>query len=486
MRKVLKKSFVAIMTAAMVVSSFGTMGTKVEAATSGYVLQEKSVQDLMKEYGVIAFDDGDIKVHCHSNFLVNKLTLGSGSGLRTSYNTREDFYFKSADSLDANISEFSAANTDVLYTGAEVVKSNGENRVRLTGGSLFKIDRPVTIVSDADIQAAGIYSQYVDLADVKNKFITYNKAIAEQANKGTVNVSITSDMNNRYIKVGSGENYCNIPYADFVACQSNPISFDFSDYSNDDTLIISIDLKGQTKASFGELIIRENGSAISNQEANFGTKYNRVYYNFYDSSKADKQYTGQIVFDKRGFGTIIAPSASVSLTKNWDGSVVANDVEIGGQFHRISGIAIPTISTGSNTSGGSTSNDNTSDGNTSSDSTSGGNTSSGSASDVDYTESSSSQDKGDLSITVKDETTDKPVPGVTVEVTTPGGDTDDYVTDKNGTVEIKDVPEGDYTVTVTDVPNGYDVTVGTEVKVKVKKGKKAKKNGKHFLVQLIK
>lgn len=455
MKKCIKKTLVAIMTVAMVVSSVGVMGTKVEAAPSGYVLQDKSVQDLMKEYGIIAFDDGDIKVHCHSNFMVNKLTLDSNSGLRTTYNTKENFYFKSADGLNAGMSEYSTANTDVLYTGAEVVKSNNENKVRLTDGSLFKVDRPATVISDAEIKAAGKYSQFVNLTDVKNKFVTYNKAIAGQGNKGSVTVSITSDMNNRYIKVGAGENYRNISYADISKYVGNEIAIDFSNYSNDDTLVINIDLKGQTEAVLPAMILRQNGNAISNDESNFNKKYNRVYFNFYDSSKADKQYTGKITFNGRGFGTVIAPNASVSLSQNWDGSVVANDVEISGQFHRINGTAIPYIATSGNNSNTNTPGTNT-PGN--------GNT-----------ESSDSKDKGDLSITIKDETTNEPVPGATVEVTSPDGEKTEHKTNENGEVKIEKVPEGEYTVEVTDVPDGYDVTTGQEVKVTVKKNQTTKK-----------
>ncbi len=458
MRKWIKKSFVAIMTAAMVISSVGVTGTKVEAAASGYVLQNHSAQDLMKEYGVIAFDKALIKVHFHSNFLVNNLSMDSNSGLRTTYNTKEAFYFASADRVSANISEYTGANTDVLYTSTTVQKSNGENRVKLADGSFFKIDRPTTVVSDAEIKAAGTYTQYVNMTSVKNKFVAYNKAIAAQANKGSVQVSITSDMNNRYIKVGSGENYRNIAYADFAKYASNEIAFDFSNYTNDDTLVINIDLKNQTNVSFPALILRQNGTGLSNNEDNFNKKYNRVYFNFYDSSKADKQYTGKITFSGRGFGTVIAPSASVVMPQNWDGSVVANNVEIGGQFHRVNGTAIPNVTTGGSSS--STTDNNTPGSNTP---------------ENGSTESGDSKDKGDLSITIKDETTDEPVPGATVEVTSPDGEKTEHKSDENGEVKIEKVPEGDYTVEITDVPDGYDVTTGQEVKVTVKKNKTTKK-----------
>ncbi len=491
MRKFIKKSFVVIMTAAMVISSVGAIGMKAEAAASGYVLQNKSAQDLMKEYGVIAFNNSVIKVHFHSNFLVNNLSMDANSGLRTTYNTKETFYFKSADRLNANMSEYASANSDVLYTGSRVSKANGENKVQLKNGSYFKIDRPTTVISDAEVKAAGTYAQFVNLTDVKNKFVAYNKAVAAQANKGNVQVSITADMNKRYIKVGSGENYRNIAYAD-LAKYDNEIAFDFSNYTNNDILVVNVDLKNQTSVSLPALILRQNGTSISNTEDNFSKKYNRVYFNFYDSSKADKQYTGKITFSGRGFGTIIAPSASVELPQNWDGSVVANNVEVGGQFHRVNGTAIPNVATGSNpsTPGNNTpsndtpskdtpSNDtpsnNTPSNNTPSNNTPSNNTPSNNTPGKNNTEASDSKDKGDITITVTDETTDEPVPGAKVEVTTPDGEKTEHVTNEDGEVKIEKVPEGEYTVVITDVPDGYDVTTGKEVKVDVKKGKTTKK-----------
>lgn len=479
MRKFIKKSIVAIMTAAMVVSSVGSVGIKAEAAASGYVLQNKSAQDLMKEYGVIAFNNSVIKVHFHSNFLVNNLSMDANSGLRTTYNTKETFYFKSADRLNANMSENAGANTDVLYTGANVSKSNGENKVQLKNGSYFKIDRPTTVISDAEVKAAGTYAQFVDLTDVKNKFVAYNQALAAQGNKGNVQVSITSDMNSRYVKVGSGVNYRNIACADLTK-YTNEIAFDFSNYNNDDILVVNVDMKNQTSVSMPALILRQNGTSISNTEDNFNKKYNRVYFNFYDSSKADKQYTGSITFSARGFGTVIAPSASVALPQNWDGSVVANNVEVGGQFHRVNGTAIPTVATGNNTPGNNTPSNDTPSNDTPSNNTPGNNTPSNDTPSnnkpgSNNTGSTDSKETGDITITVTDETTDEPVPGAKVEVTAPSGDKTDHVTDQKGEVKIEEVPEGEYTVVVKDVPEGYDVTTGKEVKVKVKKGKKTKK-----------
>ena len=80
--------------------------------------------------------------------------------------------------------------------------------------------------------------------------------------------------------------------------------------------------------------------------------------------------------------------------------------------------------------------------------------------------------KSGLKITVVDEVTNKPVPGSTVEVKFPDGSTKTYTTDSKGEVNdlADDTPTGDYTVTVTKVPDGYTVTVGKEQPAKVTRG----------------
>jgi len=88
-------------------------------------------------------------------------------------------------------------------------------------------------------------------------------------------------------------------------------------------------------------------------------------------------------------------------------------------------------------------------------------------------------DRGALIITVLDEETGEPVPNAEIELTTPDGKTHTYVTDENG--QVTDYAEkdeygnytaetGDYSYTVTKVPEGYRVTVGEEREGEVKTG----------------
>ncbi len=474
MRKFIKKSVVAIMTAAMVISSVGTVGTKVEAS-SGYELQNYSVQDLMLKFGVIAFDNLQVSSHCHSNFMVNKLNMTETAGLRQSYNQAEEFYFTSAVTLREHMTDEDNIMTDTLYTAAavEMRVENGNNvpYVALSNGTSYqKISNPKVVIHKEN---------YVNLQDVQKKFMAYNYTLSKQTETNSVvrDLTSTENMNNRYVKVlGTGLNCCNIPYEEFIA-HDTYINFYFSDFDNDDVLVVNVDLANAKDTngnkldtvSFKDLVVCDGTTKINSAESNFGTRCNRMYFNFYDSSNAsgNYQYTGKIKFNAAGFGTIIAPSATVEFGHNWDGTVIAKDIVIGGEYHRVDGAKVPEVtlmelpndSSNSGNSGTGTDTPGTDTPETSTDTPG-----------KDNTESTPSKDKGSVSITIKDETTDDPVPGAKVEVTNPDGTKTEYVTDENGEITLEDVPEGDYKVVVKDVPKGYDVTIGTEVKVRVKKG----------------
>ena len=87
---------------------------------------------------------------------------------------------------------------------------------------------------------------------------------------------------------------------------------------------------------------------------------------------------------------------------------------------------------------------------------------------AEHTAKINNKNTGNLEITVKDETTDKPVPDASVDITAPSGDKDTHITDKSGKISLTDVPAGDYTVEVTKVPDGYTVTTGKKTTITVK------------------
>lgn len=71
---------------------------------------------------------------------------------------------------------------------------------------------------------------------------------------------------------------------------------------------------------------------------------------------------------------------------------------------------------------------------------------------------------GSVEVTVKDKTTDAPIPNATVEITYPNGTTEEKTTDATGKVTYTDVPVGDVKVEIIGAPGYIIPTDGTEVK----------------------
>lgn len=80
-----------------------------------------------------------------------------------------------------------------------------------------------------------------------------------------------------------------------------------------------------------------------------------------------------------------------------------------------------------------------------------------------------------LEVTVIDEKTGDIVPGVKIKIKKPNGKEEDKITDSKGKVEYPKAPIGNYTITVTEVPEGYSVTVGSTLTPEVKVGDNPKK-----------
>ncbi len=97
---------------------------------------------------------------------------------------------------------------------------------------------------------------------------------------------------------------------------------------------------------------------------------------------------------------------------------------------------------------------------------------------AEHTAMINNTETGNLEITVKDEKTDNPVPEAKVDVTNSSGISKSYTTDTNGKISITNIPTGNYTIEVTDVPSGYSVTTGQKTDVSVKKNETTKEEVK--------
>ena len=157
---------------------------------------------------------------------------------------------------------------------------------------------------------ANIYQEdqqkFIDLDALKNSAIDINqKLVTEHASNQNVQTNSTESWNQQTITVaGSGLAVLN------MSARSNDwdAGYKIDNLGSTQTLIINFDMSGRSNTQIGGL---EQGSNSN------------VILNVYDSSKADKQYTGDItVQNMRGY--ILAPSATLNINNNLWGTAVVN------------------------------------------------------------------------------------------------------------------------------------------------------------------
>lgn len=433
----------------------GIIGTFAKADDESYVLQDRSIAELMGDFGVICFDTLNAQTHLHSNFITKTLNANSNSGLRNSYGVHEEFYFENAEKMNGCVSDM---DTDTLYTGADIRRAeDGSVYVIVNSGAEVKLDRPANAKTDVELAKEGEYSKFADMPDIQRRFIEYSLELRSHADTdGTVDIDMDGDINNRRIAVkGDGMHVVSLDY-NKLSANTNPIYFEFPDYDGDTVLLMNIDLSGAQDVVFGDMILGSKKDAKANDNGNYFNAYNKMYFNFYDSSAADGQFSGSITFAGRGFGTVLAPKASVNLGHNWDGCIVSDIFSNSGEFHRVPGTDFPKEepTTESTTTEDTTTEDSTTEDTTTEDTTTEDTTTEGTTTEDTTTENTTTEDTTTEDTTTEDTTTEN----TTTEDTTTEDTTTEDTTTEDTTTEDSTTEDTTTEDTTTEDTTTEDTT----------------------------
>ncbi len=445
----------------------GIIGTFAKADDESYVLRDRSISELMGDFGVICFDTLNAQTHLHSNFITKTLNANSNSGLRNSYGVHEEFYFENAEKMNGCVSDM---DTDTLYTGADIRRAeDGSVYIIVNSGAEVKLDRPANAKTDVELAKEGEYSKFADMPDIQRRFIEYSLELRSHADTdGTVDIDMDGDINNRRIAVkGDGMHVVSLDY-NKLSANTNPIYFEFPDYDGDTVLLMNIDLSGAQDVVFGDMILGSKKDAKANDNGNYFNAYNKMYFNFYDSSAADGQFSGSITFAGRGFGTVLAPKASVNLGHNWDGCIVSDIFSNSGEFHRVPGTDFPKEepTTESTTTEDTTTEDSTTEDTTTEDTTTEDTTTEGTTTEDTTTENTTTEDTTTEDTTTEDTTTENTTTeDTTTEDTTTEDTTTEDTTTEDSTTEdttTEDTTTEDTTTEDTTTENTTTEDITTE------------------------
>lgn len=185
------------------------------------------------------------------------------------------------------------------------------------------------------IQHAG--SDYIDFSSYKTKYQQMSNSYSKlqsnvEFNNGNINLPDSSVQ---------AQNILNITASDFNSInQLFSISgIDWSDgqYQNNQTLVINVDLAGQTDFAFNKAVqysYKGSTDSILNGGENSLYKGTNILWNFYDSSETDGVYKGKIHSTAIINGQFLAPGADVKLDVSFNGNAIANKIVINQESHR--------------------------------------------------------------------------------------------------------------------------------------------------------
>lgn len=331
MNKVFKRIAAAV-TAVAVTATAGIFTASAEAVTYLRGSDTDDLVNIMKNYCFIALDELDVRGHQHGSAIADRIvrnpTPESGTSVESELCLRNEYgpttsYIRRFENLVGTVKI--GLPKDTLYIGSEYTaeKRGSQNFiVNSFGGNEHIVDNAGTVVADTDTV------KYMDLDNLKKSFISYNKQLAKTSASGTVTQS------GQLFTVNATEG---IVYYNINASNYNSINADSTiDFPAASTaiLVLNIDMNGIAEWNRKFFVLTEGGSTVTCGEEviNYQTA-NRIYYNFYDSSKTDLQYTGTIRTDDKGWGTIIAPSADLTVGSNFCGVLIASSVTATGETH---------------------------------------------------------------------------------------------------------------------------------------------------------
>lgn len=179
---------------------------------------------------------------------------------------------------------------------------------------------------------------YIDFSSYKTKYQQMSNSYSKlqsnvEFNNGNINLPDSSVQ---------AQNILNITASDFNSIKDAFLisGIDWSDgqYQNNQTLVINVDLAGQTDFAFNKDVTYRYKGSTDEPICNGGEaslfKGTNILWNFYDSSETDGVYKGKIHSTAIINGQFLAPGADVKLDVNFNGNAIANKIVINQESHR--------------------------------------------------------------------------------------------------------------------------------------------------------
>lgn len=339
MKNILKKA-ASIFSAAAVLLSAGIFTASAQPTVTYRVSSDSdNLVNIMQHYCFIALDELDLSGHQHGSALAKRMVQNPVTSVQSEICLRDEYF-----ATETYIGDFEQLvgvvkigyAKDSLFVGENFYVENGAENfiVKKSNGDRHKVESAGTINADTDTE------KYIDISNLTNSFIAYNQQLAGMADTGNISLSgqdngagnPITNINAYNISAMSGE-VCHTITADEIGRLSQDVTVNFPAGSTA-VLVLNIDMNGVSEWNRKPFSVKIGGvEPESGESVVRSTDVNRIYYNFFNSSASDMQYTGTVSLTAIGWGTILAPSATIVSAYNFCGVYIGKNIKVSGETH---------------------------------------------------------------------------------------------------------------------------------------------------------
>ena len=270
-------------------------------------------------FGLVGFKSIHLNAHTNSNIATAHAYVGAAFGNHAagvdepevSYLGKVDGSINVSLPADSKIA-FGQSNTIGQTDNGDSWTVNGNKLEMQTGGSLPKSER---VLKDSKTV------KYLDL-EAMEKSMTSLSAKWSKTPEANATHDF-SDMNKRHIDANGDVAHINI---DAKELQGNRVTATLGEKTR---LVVNVDTEGADDITLPQLDVDGINHAEYAKWTNKG-----VIYNLTDSKAKDGQYHGNVGTAGASSSVILAPEANVDASQNVEGQIIAQNVTIGGEFHR--------------------------------------------------------------------------------------------------------------------------------------------------------
>lgn len=269
-------------------------------------------------FGLVGFKSIRLNAHTNSNIATAHAYVGAAFGNHAagvdepevSYLGKVDGSINVSLPADSKIA-FGQSNTIGQTDNGDSWTVNGNKLEMQTGGSLPKSER---VLRDSKVK-------YLDLKAMEKNMTALSAKWAKTASANAL--YDFSDMNRRHITADGDEAHLDIDAAEL---QGNRVTATLGEKTR---LVVNVDAEGADDITLPQLDV----DGINHAEYAHWTDKG-VIYNLTDSKSEDGQYHGRVGTAGATSSVILAPEANVDASQNVEGQIIAQNVTIGGEFHR--------------------------------------------------------------------------------------------------------------------------------------------------------